>query len=87
MPNTVRNPIPAGTRVSVQQRIVQRDETWETTVEGEVISHELEPTGSWFAHGKNDKLWLPRLRLKKADGEITTLNLDDNSTITILDKA
>jgi hypothetical protein len=80
----VHNPIPAGTLVRVEQRIIHGTDEWPTTVEGEVISHQLEPTGSWYAHGKKDKLWLARLRLKKADGEITALNLDSNSTITIL---
>lgn len=53
-------------------------------VEGEVIRHRPEPTGSWFAHGKDDRYWLNRLRLKKSDGEITTLALDENSRVEIL---
>lgn len=77
--------IPPGTQVRVEQRIVQRDEQWQTQVEGQVIAHDLEPTGSWYAHGKNDKFWLCRLRLKKKDGEITTINLDDNSRIVIVE--
>ena len=32
-------------------------------------------TGSWFAHSRNDRLWLDRLEIQKDDGEITTLNL------------
>ncbi len=83
----IHKPILRGTMVRVEQRIVQRDQTWQTTVEGEVISHEMEPTGAWYAHGKNDKLWLARLRLKKPDGEITALNLDSHSRITILKPA
>lgn len=84
MAHGITKPIAPGTRVRVQQIIRQRKEEWTTTVEGEVLSHELEPTGSWYAHDPKDKLLLPRLRLKKADGEITTLNLDDGSVVTIL---
>jgi hypothetical protein len=84
MKQAIRNPLAPGTKVRVEQRVVQREAEWTTTVEGEVLSHELEPTGSWYAHGYKDKLWLPRLRLRKADGEITTLNLDEHSRIVVL---
>ncbi len=80
----IHKPLAPGTRVRVEQRIVQRDADWHTQIEGEVLSHEMEPTGSWYAHGKNDKLWLARLRIKKADGEISAVNLDGNSRITLL---
>ena len=83
----VHKPIPPGTRVRVEQRIVHGRGAYLTVVEGEVLSHDMEPTGSWYAHGKKDKLWLTRLRIKKPDGEITALNLDSNSTLTILKPA
>ncbi len=71
-------------RFRVEQVIKCRAGAHSTVVEGEVVSHDLEPTGAWFAHGKNKKLWLVRLRIRKPDGEISALNLDSNSTITIL---
>ncbi len=80
----VRKPIPPGTLVRVEQVIQRRAGAYSTVVEGEVVSHEMEPTGAWFAHGKKNKLWLTRLRIKKPDGEISALNLDSNSKITIL---
>ncbi len=70
-----------GDRIRVTQLISGRDEDWPTTVEGVVESCNLEPTGSWFAHGKGDKLWLLRLRLRKDDGEITALALDPHSRV------
>jgi hypothetical protein len=73
-----------GTRVRITQYIVGREEVWQTQVEGAVIRHGPEPTGSWFAHGKDDRFWLDRVRLKKSDGEITTLTLDQNSKVEIL---
>lgn len=80
-----------GDRVRVQQRVqtgaMHRLETWTAAVEGEVQSCEAEPTGSWFAHGRHDRVWLLRLRLKKADGEIVVLNLDNESRITLLNRA
>ncbi len=84
METMVRKPIPPGTRVRVEQVIEHGTGAYSTVVEGEVVSHEMEPTGAWFAHGKKNKLWLTRLRIKTPDGEISALNLDSNSKITIL---
>ena len=87
MKPTLPNPISPGTVVRVEQRIVHGTAEYSTTIEGEVISHDLEPTGSWYVDGHEDKLWLTRLRIKKSDGEITVLNLDSNATVTITKKA
>ncbi len=73
-----------GSRVRITQKIVGRDVMWETRVEGEVLAAGPEPTGSWFARGKNDKLWRPRIRLRKADGEVSVVSLDQNSVIEVL---
>jgi len=70
-----------GTRVTVTQQIPQRDEVWTTTATGSVVKFEQSPTGSWFAHAKNDKLWLDRLTLRTDDGEIVELILDGYSKI------
>jgi hypothetical protein len=76
--------LPAGKRIRVSQMIAGRHLRWVTRAEGEVISCEPEATGSWYAHGKNDKLWLLRIRLRKPDGEITTLVVDHNSRVELL---
>lgn len=70
--------------VRVVQTVHTRERDWQTSVEGRIISLESQPTGSWFAHGKNDKLWLQRLRLEKTDGELVELVLDNDSVVTIL---
>lgn len=76
-----------GDRVRVTQLIIGRDLRWTTTVEGVVESFKPEPTGSWYAHGKGDKLWLLRVRLRKDDGEITTLTIDPHSTVEVLGRS
>ena len=73
-----------GTRVKVTQQIAARHYSLPTEVVGTVVRYEQRPTGSWFAHSKDDRLWLDRLLLRKADGELTTLNLDDFSAVQIL---
>lgn len=68
-------------RVKVTQQIAARDYTWVTTTEGTVVDYRQKPTGSWYAHSKDERLWLDRLVLKKDDGEITTLNLDEYAVV------
>ncbi len=70
-----------GQRVRVTQTIERRDGDWTSVTEGTVESLEQQKTGSWYAHGKDGKLWLVRLRLRKADGEITTLTLDSRTRL------
>jgi len=74
-----------GTRVRVTQMIERREGQWRTAVTGEVISCGPEKTGSWYAHAPKGRLLLHRLRLRKDDGEVTTLTLDERSRIEILD--
>jgi hypothetical protein len=83
-PTMTMPPIAPGDRIRVTQRIIGRNGTWISRVEGTVASRKAEPTGSWYAHGKGDKLWLVRVRLQKDDGEITALVIDHNSTIELL---
>ena len=70
-----------GTRVRVTQQIARRDDAWINTVEGVITRYQQAKTGSWFAHAKDDQLWLDRLELRTDDGELTTLNLDQFSVI------
>ena len=84
MDEAIRKQLKAGARVRVTQQIAARNYTLTSEVHGTVLEFEQKRTGSWYAHSKDDKLWLDRLRLKKEDGELTTLNLDEFSHIEIL---
>lgn len=68
-------------RVRVTQTIRTRTGPWNSAVEGTVLSISPQPTGSWFAHGKNDRLWLNRLRLLKDDGEVVELILSHDTVV------
>ncbi|MHC4696498.1 MAG: hypothetical protein ACYTFA_07145 [Planctomycetota bacterium] len=76
---------PPGTPVCVRQTIELRGRNFETEAVGVIEAWEELPTGSWYAHGKDDKLWLKRLKLRKVDGEITLLVVDDNTSIAKLE--
>ncbi len=73
-------PVP-GSRVRVTQQLPQRDRSWSNTVEGVITRYKQAKTGSWFAHAKDDQLWLDRLELRLDDGELVILNLDRYSVI------
>ena len=65
-----------GDRVKVTQQTPRQLGVITISVEGRVVRMGQQKTGSWFAHSKDDKLWLDRLELQKADGELVVLNLD-----------
>ncbi len=73
-----------GTQVRVTQQIPQRDDVYTTTVTGTVVRQERQPSGSWFARNARNKVWLDRLILKKADGEVSVLNLDEYTKVEVL---
>ena len=81
------DPLKPGQRVVVTQQIAQRDEVWTSHVTGEVVRYEQRKTGSWYAHARDDKLWLDRLILRKADGEIVQCILDRYTQVTVLAEA
>ncbi|MBY0312695.1 MAG: hypothetical protein K2W85_11555 [Phycisphaerales bacterium] len=70
-----------GQRVRVTQQTPRLSGAFITTVEGIVQRFGAQKTGSWFAHSKDDKLWMDRLELRKDDGEIIILNLDRYSHV------
>ncbi len=73
-----------GVHVKVTQQIAARDRTIVTELTGTVLSFEQQTTGSWFAHSIQSRLWLDRLVLKKDDGEISTLILDQYTRIDLV---
>jgi hypothetical protein len=84
MDESLRKQFVPGAKVEVIQQIPHRDRVWTSTVTGTVVAYEQRQTGSWFAHARNDKLWLDRLVIRKDDGEIVTLNLDEYSVVKVL---
>ena len=69
------------------QQIPRRLDTLTTTVTGTVVRQERQCTGSWFARNPRNKVWLDRLMIQKADGEITILNLDEYTVVEVLEGA
>lgn len=76
-----------GMRVRVTQQINLGTGTKTTQVEGTVLRAGQQKTGSWFAHSKDKKLWLDRIELKKDDGEVVFVNLDQYSRVEAVEPA
>ena len=86
---------PPGTPVCVKQVVKRRDDSYEVEVVGVVESWVDAPTGCWHAFGRprppgsapsaakaaDGKLWLRRLKLRKSDGEVVFLVIDDSTEI------
>lgn len=83
MPAPKQINLTAGMKVKVTQQIAARNHTWTTEVRGTVLEYSQKETGSWYAHSKDDRLWLDRLKLQKEDGELMTLNLDEYTKIEV----
>ena len=83
MDDSIREQLRPGVRVRVTQQIAARHYALTSEIRGTVVEYKQKRTGSWYAHSKDDKLWLDRLLIQKDDGELTTLNLDDYTRITV----
>jgi hypothetical protein len=73
--------LPTGTPIRVIEQVHQTDPSYGAETVGVVEAWKEEPTGAWYAHSRNGKLWLQRLTLRKADGELTTLVIDNHTKI------
>jgi hypothetical protein len=76
-----------GQRVRVTQQTPRLKGTLTISVEGVIQRFGQQKTGSWFAHSKDDKLWLDRLEIRRDDGEQVVLNLDQYSVVELVDGA
>lgn len=77
-----------GQKVRVTQQVLRLERpgggTMVTAIEGVIVRAYQAKTGSWFAHSKDKKLWLDRLELRKENGELVVVNLDQYSSVELL---
>ena len=74
-----------GTRVRVTQAVRVGHRQWTTRVEGLVEGEGFRPVGGMEMGGKASYCLQPTLRLRRDDGEITVVSLDDSSQVETLD--
>jgi hypothetical protein len=70
-----------GTRVRVTQYVRVGHRRWLTQVEGEVEEEGYRPVGGMEMGGKASYCFQPTLRLRRNDGEITVVALDDETAV------
>lgn len=73
-----------GSRVRITKQVAREGNALTNSVEGAVVKAEQRKTGSWFAHSKDDRLWLDRLEIVKDDGEIYVCNVDAHTVIEVI---
>jgi hypothetical protein len=71
----------AGTRVKVVQHVRVGDRRWITEVCGVVADEGIRPVGGMEMGGKARYCFQPTLKLRKDDGEITVVALDENTEV------
>jgi hypothetical protein len=76
-----------GQQIRVRQKIDRREGDWTLAVTGTVVEVKTRKTGSWFAHGRDNKVWLNSIVLRKGDGELSTLNVDQWTEIELISDA
>lgn len=80
-PNLPTLELAPGTRVRITKQVPREQGSYSSVFEGIVVKQELKPTGSWMAEGKNDRLWLDRLTVRRPDGELFVCNIEATTRI------
>ncbi|WZO96212.1 hypothetical protein EP7_003198 [Isosphaeraceae bacterium EP7] len=73
-----------GTRLRVQHSVRVGHLLWKTWVEGTVEREGLRPVGGMEMGGKSLYCHQPTLRLRRDDGEITSVALDDDTLVEVV---
>jgi hypothetical protein len=66
-----------GNRVEVQHEVKVGMQTWSTTTAGTVVGKERRRHSLHFRRNLDDKVWSDVLVLRKDDGELTTVTIDE----------
>jgi hypothetical protein len=70
-----------GTRLRIVQSVRVGDRAWRTEVVGTVEREALRPVGGMEMGGKSAYCHQPTIRLRKADGEVTVVAVDEGTAV------
>ena len=70
-----------GDRIEVAHRVTIGPETWTTKTAGIVVRTERARHGLQFERNFDDKVFSDVVLLERSDGELTTMVVDDSTTI------
>ncbi len=71
----------AGDRVDLRHQVKVGQQTWITTTVGTVVSTERRRHGLHYRRNYDDKVYSDVIVLKRDDGELTTVTLDEFSEL------
>ncbi len=70
-----------GERIEVEHVVTVGQKSWTTTTEGEVVKTERRRHGLHHRRNHDDKVFSNAILLKRADGELTTVTMDEFTVI------
>ena len=70
-----------GDRVEVLHEVKLGQRRWTTTTTGEVVRKERRRHGLHYQRNLDDKVWSDLLVLRRGDGELTTVSIDEFSEL------
>jgi ribosomal protein L34 len=73
-----------GDKIEVKHEVKVGFRKWMTTTTGEVVRMERRRHGLHFMRNHDDKVFSDSIVLRKDDGELTTVTVDDFSEIRVL---
>ncbi|HRX87195.1 MAG TPA: hypothetical protein P5572_19380 [Phycisphaerae bacterium] len=76
-----------GQRVRIVQQIDRREGDWRGAAEGVLVDVHTRPTGSWYVGKPEGRYPLRRVTIRKDNGELSIISLDEDSQIEILPAA
>jgi hypothetical protein len=87
MPSTVESnrelfsQLRPGDQVRVDHLVKVGMKTWQTTTKGAVVRTERRQHGLHFRRNRDDKVYSDLIILRRDDGELTTVTLDEYTTL------
>lgn len=84
IPSPPKSRYTPGTRVRVVQQVRVGHRMWTTEVSGAVEAEGLRPVGGMEMGGKALYCHQPTIRLRRDDGEITVVALDENTDVIVI---
>ena len=75
-----------GSQVEITRRVKIVKHTWESVASGTVVEKNRRPTSIHTERAPDNHVYVDALILRRTDGEITTVTLDESSEIKILEE-
>lgn len=75
-----------GSQVEITRRVKIGKHTWESVASGTVVEKNRRPTSIHTERAPDNHVYVDALILRRTDGEITTVTLDESSEIKILEE-